>query len=195
MIREAIYHYKHLCTKFFIFIFWLLWFLMIFHVFRTVFGGFPWIWVQINTDFRDFPKSDQLREAVTSWLLIRFGCSDMQKISTDPNWFISEVYREPAQYRRICTTACFSTTGSGCCTTACFSTTVPCLTSALRLASLPDRRYRSVIFQTIKITRIHRVKVSMVKWNKNHSLKIFNPCHTCWENPGGKSLLNRLSLI
>ena len=72
-------------------------------------------------------------------------------------------YREPAQCVRICTTAFFSTTGSGCCTTAFFSTTVPCLAPALRLASLPDRRYRAVIFQTIKITRIHRVKVSMVK--------------------------------
>ena len=31
-------------------------------------------------------------EAVTSWLLIRFGCSDMQKISADSNSFISGVY-------------------------------------------------------------------------------------------------------
>ena len=73
MIREAFYHYKHLRTKLFSFLFFVVVILMFFHIFRTVFGGFLWIWVQNNTDFRDFPTSDQLREAVTSRLLIRLG--------------------------------------------------------------------------------------------------------------------------
>ena len=47
-------------------------------------------------DFRDFPKSAQLWEAVTSRPLVRFGCRDMQIIPTHSNSQENSVYDAPA---------------------------------------------------------------------------------------------------
>ena len=58
----------------------------------SLFQGFWWFSRLGTPGFPDFPNFCQLGEAVTSQLLVRFGCSDIQKISTDSNSFISEVY-------------------------------------------------------------------------------------------------------
>ena len=57
---------------------------------------FAWISRPGAPDFRDFPKSAQLWEAVTSRPLVRFGCRDMQIIPTHSNSQENSVYDVPA---------------------------------------------------------------------------------------------------